>query len=39
MVDVGRSLFGHKGGVIPLLVVYYQGPIHVGGQEEILGSR
>ena len=39
MVDVGRFLFGLKGGVVPFLIIYYQGPIHMGGQEEVLGTR
>lgn len=38
MADKGMGFFGHKSGVVPFLVVYYQCSIHVGGQEEVLGS-
>lgn len=38
MADEGMAFFGHESGVVPFLVVYYQRSIHVGGQEEILGS-
>lgn len=38
MADEGMAFFGHKSGVVPFLVVHYQCSIHVGGQEEVLGS-
>lgn len=39
MADEGRAFFGHKGSVVPFLIVYYQYSVHVRCQKEVLGSR